>query len=198
MKLSFLLALLFSFLSFFQNQSDWENLKNAAHQLGFCVYRIDETYCKEHIGEYEKRQARGKEEEGEVHYFELKENWAKKRIQKFSSFHERSAKDFLMLFDVQQGPLPDSPDSYSYHGFIIIDLKNEINFIQIREDAKTAKCFIQSPNEYTMMENTLWREFMSGRLGIFSKKIHFFTNNTDTKYYGRFKTAFKKYQQSLN
>ena len=58
-----------------------------------------------------------------------------------------------------------------FYGFVLIDLTDTIDFTFHKKDLNQSIIIIKSDGENALMRNTLWREFMTGRLGHFFQKI---------------------------
>ncbi|MFD0864075.1 hypothetical protein ACFQ1M_17810 [Sungkyunkwania multivorans] len=156
-----------------EDLKEWTGLKDAAHDIGFCVFHLDMPFCDAHIEELERRQ----EEAGEdtdVYYFLMKEKWASKRIIDWAQRFEHDGKDGLLLFDIRQNRSPKNSKHYekSSNNFMLFSLKDSIQFAPARRLSEDKVIVtVLAEKDATILENVLWREFMSGRLGLLSKKI---------------------------
>lgn len=198
-----LLAVSFPIFSFSQNEkllqqdSSWLNLKTTAHQIGFCIYHSSQNHCVEHANEFAKRK-KTSPEDIEVHYFEMKKEWAESRLNKWAERQGQPVDNFMIFFDVAQKSSLERTDHEtvsSYFGFVIIDLTDSIYFNLQKIENNKSKITIASDDENAMMENFLWREFMTRRLGRYSGQIDFklIGKNTESDF-ENFKKAFLKYQ----
>jgi hypothetical protein len=195
MKLLFSLFL-FSSLCYAQN-NNWDKLKKSAHSIGFCIYNINEPHCNKHEATLKKYEENAKEDE-DVYYFLLKEDWAKKRLTEWAEQQQGNLKTHILLFDINQGfkyrNELNSPKANSR--FYILDLKDELT---LKIGYKRYSLTISHNNEPNILENSLWREFMSGRLGLLKKKIEFnaFSKSKPKKRLKVFKKRFLSYRTSL-
>ncbi|MFK8006540.1 MAG: hypothetical protein AB8H03_09220 [Saprospiraceae bacterium] len=153
--------------------SDWNGLKNAAHQIGFCIYHPSKKHCKDHSNELTKRE-KSAPEDLDIYYFEMKKEWAQNRLNKWSEQQAQPTENFLILFDIAQNKPSEKLATETFNlfrGFVLIDLTDSIQFIFSKKEKN--KMTIKSDGKNALMENTLWREFMTGRLGRFSNNIEF-------------------------
>jgi len=203
-KLIYYISILFFFnlsaKSCQKKTNQWEQLKTAAHKIGLCVYHTDEDFCFEHKNEFSKREQSINPEEEDLYYFEMKEDWAKKRVADHAGFEKRAKEEYLILYDVRQGPFvfkDKSKVETSSKSFVIVNLKDDFLFSQRTKTDYFSDCFIESTRENSIVENIFWREYMTGRGGrlvtraIFSKLKHKEKFNFDN-----FIKAFSSYQES--
>lgn len=187
---------LFSSLCYAQN-NNWDRLKKSAHNIGFCVYNINQTFCNAHQSLKTKYEQETKEDE-DVYYFLMQEDWAKKRITDWAEQQQGNPKTHILLFDINQGFMhrnkSNSPKANSR--FYILDLKNELI---LKTGYKGYDLTISHNNKPNILENSLWREFMSGRLGLLKKKIEFnaFSKSKPRKPLKVFKKRFIAYRTQL-
>ncbi len=195
-------SLLFSNHSFGQNKkttsqdSSWIAFKNTAHQIGFCIYHSSKNHCTDHSDEFFKRE-KETPEDFDTYYFEMKKEWAKNRLDEWEKRQIQPAEDFLILYDVAQNFSLEKTKTETYNlfqGFILIDLTDSIEFVFSNNN--NPEMIIKSKGKNALMENTLWREYMSGRLGRFSKKIDFklIGKNAEADF-EKFKEAFLLFQK---
>lgn len=208
LKLVIFLSFIFSNFSFCQseksNLSDsiaWESLKIVAHEIGFCIYHSSEKHCAEHSGELTKREKTASPDL-EVFYFEMKKEWAEKRLTEWSKRQEQPVENFLILFDVAQSKPSEETETETFNlfrGFVLIDLTDTIDFVFLEKKQARNKMAIKSDGQNALMENVLWREFMTGRLGRFSNHIEFglIGKNAETDF-EKFKKAFLIFQKVNN
>lgn len=207
-NLLILCFLLFSNLSFSQNEestkqdsSSWIVLKNAAHEIGFCIFHPSQNHCTDHLGELAKRE-KASPDDIEVHYFEMKKEWAQNRLDKWAERQNQPVEDFLILFDISQKHSLDRSEpekiTNSYRGFVLMDLTNTIDFTFHKKNKSESIMMIKSDEKNALMENFLWREFMTGRLGRFNSEINFklFGGNRKTGF-ENFKDAFSTFQKKI-
>jgi hypothetical protein len=211
MKFKFILFifLLFSNLSFSQNEdstiqdsSSWIVLKNAAHKIGFCIYHPSKNYCSDHSNEFAERDKNTPEDE-ETYYFEMKKEWAQNRLDKWAERHEQPVENLLILFDVSQKHSLNKSEPEktinSDRGFVWIDLTDTIDFTFHKKNKGESMMMIKSDGKNALMENFLWREFMTGRLGRFNPKIDFKLIGENRKTgFEKFKEAFFIFQKENN
>ncbi|WP_452596658.1 hypothetical protein [Pontimicrobium sp. MEBiC01747] len=185
--------ILFSSLSYAQN-NNWAKLKKSAHAIGFCIYNINEAYCNEHKAILNKHEG---EEDEEVHYFLMKEKWAKKRITDWAQQQKSHAKTHILLFDINQGFKYKNKlnNKKTNNRFYIIDLKDQL-ILKIGYKKYNITISNNKPN---ILENSLWREFMSGRLGLLKKRIEFnaFSKSKPNRHLKKFKKHFISYRTNL-
>lgn len=177
-----------------QDSTSWDSLKNAAHQIGFCIYHSSHNHCTDHSDEFAKRE-KETPDDMDTYYFEMKKEWAENRLDEWSKRQEQPVENFLILFDVAQDFSLEKtkPETYnSFKGFILIDLTDSIEFVFFNKN----KIIIKSDEKNALMENTLWREFMTGRLGRFSPSIDFdlIGKNAEADF-ENFKKAFLFFQK---
>ena len=201
-KIIIILLCFFSNIAFGQTvnkiNSDWNDLKKAAHQIGFCVFQSDQEICDEHKNELAKREKTAPEDQ-EVYYFEMKKEWAQNRLTKWSERQEQPIEDFIILFDVAQKSSLEKSTTETFNlfrGFILMDLTDTIDFTFHKKDLNQSMMNIESDEKNALMENALWREFMTGRLGRFSQRIDFklFGKNAAIDF-ENFKEAFFVFQK---
>lgn len=191
-------------LTFSQNNNSqdslvWENLKTASLQIGFDVFHAAHDYSSAFPNELNKREKNSPPDE-EVYYFELKKEWAQTRIKKWATQHDQPINNFLILFDVaQKSSLEKEKDEMvsNYQGFILIDLTDTINLSLQEKEKNTSTITIQSDGENALMENFLWREFMTHRLGRYNPMIQFdLIGKEHQMAFEQFKSAFLAFQRS--
>ncbi len=179
----------------------WGDLKVAAHQIGFCVYNTEMPFCNEHHAEKLKRQQEAGEEE--VDYFVMTEEWASQRISKWSERQKRDRESGVILFDIRQGKHPAGVTSNRkpYNSFVLFSLSDSIHFRNPRIiSAHGAMVTVTCKEQGVILENVLWREFMTGRLGRLVKSTSFnILTKSDVKLeYQKFQDAFKAFADNFN
>ena len=207
LQLIILLSLLIANFSFCQNEktteqdSTWVTLKSTAHEIGFCIYHPSKNHCTDHSGEFAERE-KTTTEDLDTYYFEMKKEWAQNRLEEWGKRQEQPAEDFLILFDVSQKSLSEKLEKEtinSYRGFVLIDLTDTIDFTFHKKNKGESMMMIKSDGENALMENFLWREFMTGRLGRFNPKIDFKLLGKNRKTgFEKFKEAFFIFQKKIN
>lgn len=196
-----LLSILPSILLGQEKREQWQRLKEASHAIGFCVYNTDMPFCNDHELEKEKReQAASKDDE--VFYFIMKKEWAAPRVAKWAQRQHKTPSSGLILFDIRQGKKPANVTrpQRPYNSFLLLSLSDSIAFNAWRtHDEYTAAFIVNSPGEQSMLENGLWREFMTGRLGRLVDKATFnivVDGGVNSKYQ-QFQQAFENFQQNF-
>jgi hypothetical protein len=131
----------------------------------------------------------------EVYYFLINPNWANNRL---SNLAKNNQSNYLILFDIDQKSFKKLYDSTktsnSYNMLSIIDLKQEYQFKTYRETDSLITFYISSNKKNSILTNTMWREFMSNRLGRLETEIEITLNGINArKDYYNFKKYFLKY-----
>jgi hypothetical protein len=192
---------LFNFKSYSQteksNDKSWLSFKNAAHRIGFCIYHIHQEICKEH-SQIKNELEKISEPESDVYYFKLHHLWAKKRLADWAESKASKSEDYFILFDIDQNSfkqlLDSTKTSNSYKMFSIFDLKDKFEF-----KMRWGTFYISSNRANSILTNTLWREFMSNRLGRLDSEIKISLSGTNTlNDYHNFKDAFIKFLKKTN
>lgn len=184
-----------------QNNAVWNELKASVHKIGFCIYNVNEAFCKEHKEARAKYEMESSEDE-DVNYFAMKEEWAKKRVKGWAKKQMLDENALLLLFDIDQG--------YKYkfkknrvkpnNKYFILNLKDDLSFKIKRLSKKQAlKCAISHRSKPNMLENTLWREFMTGRLGLIKNNVEFnvLARSKMRKKIKAFKECFYAYREKF-
>lgn len=171
----------------------WDSFKSSAHQIGFCLYHIEQDVCTEH-NQIEKELIKIHADTLDTYYFTLNENWAKERLTELASRNNTNSEDYLILFDIDQGAFRELYDSTTmsntYRMFSILDINNNYTFT-VRNRISKVLLIIQSDKENSIVSNGMWREFMSNRPGRLDKDISITINGKDAINSGNdFKTAF--------
>ncbi|WP_156112492.1 hypothetical protein [Lacinutrix jangbogonensis] len=180
-----------------QSDSEWKKLIKSAHNIGFCVYNTNQVFCDLHKSRYQELEKNYSNEDKEFFYVTMKEEWAKKRVVDWAK-NQSIAKEYLiLLFDINQG-FENDYDDYrrARFGFFVINLKDDLQFEVLRiYDKQPIRCIVYHENEPNILCNSLWREFMSGRLGALEKKVEFLVYNKNKRKFNIFKKRFLKYQK---
>lgn len=175
-----LLISLFSLKAYSQikksNNELWIDFKNSAHKIGFCIYHVKQEVCKEHLLiKNELKKVSKPESDSDIYYFLLNPKWAKKRLIDYSENNDSKPEDFLILFDIDQNSFKKLYDSTktsnSYKMFSILNLNDKFEFKTHRETNSNIIFYISSSRTNSILSNTMWREFMSNRLGRLDSKI---------------------------
>ncbi len=194
----------FSLLLFFnishtqENRDTWKALKESAHEIGFCVYNVNESFCDEHKIAKAKYEEEASEEE-DVNYFVMKEEWAKKRMKDWAVKQALDENALLLVFDIDQGYENRERKSYlkPNYKYFILNLKDNLEFkIEKRSKKKVFRCTISHKQKPNMLENSLWREFMTGRFGLLKKSVEFnvFSKSKVKRRLKSFKRHFQTYK----
>jgi hypothetical protein len=196
----FLLTVLGLNCSFGQVSSkEWDHLISKAHDIGLCAYALNQNRCDLHDNEAQKRKQKTNEEE--VIYFVLKEEWAKNRIKKWAEKYDSKQENVLILFDIRQGEYPVKSDKFKggLNGFLLFDLAEGPKVTVRQLDEHTLRCSFKKEKGSPILYNYLWREFMTGRLGIIETSTQFdiCTDGNTGKKYLEFKAAYSNYQKKI-
>ncbi|WP_340077527.1 hypothetical protein [Leptobacterium sp. I13] len=164
-----------SMLSQEKNQ-EWQQLKEAAHAIGYCTYHSNMSYCNEHIPEKNKREKKANKDE-DVYYFLMEEEWATTRVKEWATKQQNDPENYLIMFDILQGESINGQKTIQkpYNSFFILNLTDPIVIgLSSNMDGSIARVSIKVRNNNGLiLENTLWREFISNRTGLIQKNISF-------------------------
>lgn len=178
------------------NSETWNSFKESAHRIGFCIYQMQQEFCNKHAKtKQELEKISLPESLDEVYYFLINPNWANNRL---SNLAKNNQSNYLILFDIDQKSFKKLYDSTktsnSYNMLSIIDLKQEYQFKTYRETDSLITFYISSNKKNSILTNTMWREFMSNRLGRLETEIEITLNGINArKDYYNFKKYFLKY-----
>jgi len=156
----------------------------------------------EHEGELKRREQASNPEYEEVYYFTITEEWAKTRIENSTVLDEIAKGDFLVLMDIRQDTFLTKVDTTlkvypSYNKLMILNLENDFSFSYKRFGSAMVNAKIKSSAQESIIENTLWREFMSARLGLLLTEVTFPIGQLDKiEAFHLFEKAFKAYQST--
>ncbi|WP_130287504.1 hypothetical protein [Aquimarina brevivitae] len=180
-----------------KNEEKWQNLQAAAHRIGFCVYQVKETVCTAHQQKSKSKTAAYTETE-EVYYFEFDCTWANKRITNWADTNTTSAEQYLMLFDTDQKNTKTAPNttttSNSYGMFSILDCTLTYDYKTRVTASIGINATVIARKKNSILSNTLWREFMSGREGRLETTISIpLYGNNAAQDFEAFKEAFINY-----
>lgn len=148
-----------------KNQTNWASFKSLANDLGLCIYSIETSGCSPSDSILEALE--DKQKNGEVFYFELDTNWANRRIRDWAIRNKSEPEDYLMIYDIDQGykrRIDERAASTHFSMFAILDKRLDYELVHIQAE-RGSMIKINANKENSIMNNTLWREFMSGRLG---------------------------------
>ena len=183
-----------------QSNSNWNTLISSAHEIGYCLYHLDEVFCNAHLSRYNELLKNSESHEDELNYFTMKEEWARKRIEDWANSQALPKASLLLFFNINQGFEGDTGKFNSKpHGFFIVSLKNDLQFKVLNRYKKLAlMCSIFHKDKPNILYNIMWREFMSGRIGLIENEVEFIVSNKHNinRYFKIFKTEFFKYQKS--
>ncbi|MEM9339179.1 MAG: hypothetical protein AAGA66_10655 [Bacteroidota bacterium] len=148
-----------------KNQTNWASFKSLANDLGLCIYSIETSGCSPSDSILEALE--DKQKNGEVFYFELDTNWANRRIRDWAIRNKSETEDYVMIYDIDQGykrSIDERAASTHFSMFAILDKRLDYELVHIQAE-RGSMIKINANKENSIMNNTLWREFMSGRLG---------------------------------
>ncbi|MFD1294977.1 hypothetical protein ACFQ5N_14125 [Lutibacter holmesii] len=177
------------------NNELWLALKNSAHNIGFCVYNVQQEPCIEHLHIKNELEKISETPDTDINYFLLNPKWAKDRLTELSKNNNSKLENYIILFDIDQNSFKKLNDSTktsnSYKMFSIFNLNNEFEFKTHRETVTHVTFFILSNTTSSILSNTMWREFMSNRLGRLDSKIEISLNGANAMSdYHKFKNSF--------
>lgn len=172
----------------------WITFKNSAHNIGFCVYHIQQEACEEHLQIKDELQ-KISDSDSEVHYYELNPEWAKNRLISLAKNNASKPESYFILFDIDQSSYSklynSTKTSNSYKMFSVIDIKNKFEFKTHRKTNSSVIFKIVSSRANSILTNTMWREFFSHKLGRLSSEIEVtLTGPTSINDYHSFKDKF--------
>nr|WP_321237344.1 hypothetical protein [uncultured Psychroserpens sp.] len=195
------LALLISMPVCAQNNSDWDKLIASAHAIGFCLYNTEEVFCDLHASRYDELEKKRNVEDEELHYFIMKEGWAKKRVADWAERQSLARETMVLFFDISQGFETDYGSiRHKPFGFFVVSLDDDLKFKVLKTYKKQAmSCAVFHESKPNILANILWREFMSGRLGLLDNNVEFLVYNEANirKKFKVFKKRFFKYQKKV-
>lgn len=199
-----IICILFSFFnsesyaqSVLLNDKTWNSFKESAHAIGFCVYHKQQEVCNKHSG-IKQELEKISEPDSDIYYFTIKPSWANKRINDWAKTKESNADNYFILFDIDQKShkqLYDSTKtSNSYTMFSVFNLKHKYQFKVRKKTDSDVIFYISSNSKNAILSNTMWREFMSNRLGRLDTEIEISLHGTNAVTdYHNFKEAFLKF-----
>ena len=201
--------LCFSSTSYSQNESDWGKLVESAHKIGYCLYNINQQFCDVHIAEYERLVEEASKVEPEEHYFVMREEWAKERVinwaERVSGWENKTklkVENLLLFFKIPQDTIDEVPIATieTTFAFFVVNLEDDLKFsIKKRHKNVALNCSISHKVEPNMLWNILWREFMSGRLGLLKNNVEFtvFSHSKIRKKFRIFKRFFYRLKEEI-
>ncbi len=175
----------------------WIAFKNSAHNIGFCVYHIQQEACEDH-SEVKDELLKISDPESEVYYYQLDSKWAKNRLISLAKNNASKPENYFILFDVDQGSFAKLYDSTktsnSYKMFSVFDLRDNFEIKTHRKSNSSIIFKIVSDRASSILTNTMWREFFSHRLGRLSSEIEIsLIGSTSLKDYHSFKDKFMNF-----
>jgi hypothetical protein len=214
MKFKILYVSLFlSFISFSQNKSEWNQLLEAAHNIGYCLYNINHQFCNKHIATQNRLIIEASEDESEIHYFVMKEQWSKERV---TTWEERvnswdtipkvDKNNLILFFDINQyyihfdflRQVKSDSGFFGHSSFFVVNLGDDLKF-KINKGYKNLalNCSIFHDLEPNILYNIMWKEFMSGRYGLLENKVEFgiASNSKIRKKFRKFKRQFYRFKK---
>ncbi len=154
-----------------RDPTHWDDLQSAAHALGVCVYQVGNAQCREHdVILTNHKEAL---ENDERYYFLLDSAWATRRIQDWATERSSDPMHYLMLLDADQGferGPPKSRSTSSLPGMFAL-LDKRLSYQITSNGAGSDLSILLRTQQKTILSNTLWREFMSGRLGLMNERL---------------------------
>lgn len=179
----FYISFFFYLTSFSQNKAEWSKLLESAHDIGYCLYNVNQEFCNDHIATQNRLINEMPEDQPEVTYFVMEQEWAKERVTEWAKRYtnwENSSQlnknNLVLFFDINQSYIQFNSlrEIKSHSSFFIVNLEDDLKF-KINKGYKNLalNCSIYHDSEPNMLYNILWREFMSGRLGLLENKVEF-------------------------
>lgn len=177
--------------------TNWNSFKAAAHKIGLCIYHTDWEVCREHSA-IKSELVKISDPESDVYYFPINSSWANSRLNAWAETNTSHPSNYLILFDIDQHSskkLSDSTQtSNSYGMFSILDLKQVYQFKERQQSETQLTFYISTIRENSILTNTMWREFMTHRLGRLDDKINISLSGINALYdYQHFKAAFIRF-----
>lgn len=183
------ISLFLGLLTFSQNNVEWDELLDSAHNIGYCLYNVNQQFCNEHIATQNRLVSEAPEDEPEIHYFVMEEQWAKERVEgwiervtNWENDMTMNKANLVLFFDINQyyihfdslRKIKSDSGFFGYSSFFVVNLEDDLKF-KINKGYKDSalNCSVYHDSEPNMLYNILWREFMSGRLGLLENKIEF-------------------------
>lgn len=199
--LIYLIAVFFCSASLAQTTSSeresWDSFKEAAHEIGFCIYHFQQNACNEHF-DVKQQLEKISDPNSDVYYFRLEASWANERLSGWAETNESSPDNYFILFDIDQRSIRQLYDSTktsnSYMMFSIIDLRDQFRIENYSRSGSGTTFKISANRPEAFMSNAMWREFMSNRLGRLENTISIsLTGPNALEDYSEFKEAFLKF-----
>lgn len=156
------------------NSEAWIAFKNSAHNIGFCVYHIQQEACDDHLQIKDELQ-KNSDSDSENHYYTLNPEWAKNRLISLAKNNASKPERYFILFDIDQSSFNKLYDSTktsnSYKMFSVFDIKNKFQIKTHRKTNASVIFKIVSSRANSILTNTMWREFFSHRIGRLNSQI---------------------------
>ncbi|WP_299125346.1 hypothetical protein [uncultured Winogradskyella sp.] len=203
----------FSVVSYSQTKEDWDKLLDSPHNIGYCLYNVNQQFCNEHIATQNRIISEASEDEPEIHYFVMEEKWARERVTEWAervTHWENNTRlnkaDLLLLFDINQyyihfdllRQIKSESSFFGHSSFFVVNLEDDLKF-KINKGYKNLalNCSIYHDSEPNMLYNIMWREFMSGRLGLLENEVEFgiASDFKIRKKFRRFKRCFYRFKK---
>lgn len=203
----FYVSFFLSLISFSQNNDEWNQLLESAHNIGYRLYNINQSFCDVHINEYNRLVKESAESEPEAHHFVMIEQWAKDRVinwvKRVTDWQDRSqlnVDNLLIFFRSTQDSVVEVPIATveTAASFFVVNLEDDLKFSVNKSYKKIAlNCSIYHDKKPNILWNIFWREFMSGRHGLLKNKVEFtaFSNSRIRKKFRRFKRYFYRFKK---
>lgn len=212
MKLLVAYLLFFATLgSFSQNTTNkqWDNILHSAHNLGYCLYNVNQQFCNAHIIKHEQLAKEMSTNELEINCFIMKEEWAKQRVENWaervSGWKNRtklSVENLVLFFRISQDNIGEVPIATieTASAFFVVNLEDDLKFF-VRKSYKNIalNCVISHKQKPNILWNILWREFTSGRQGLLKNEVEFtvFSNSKIRRNFRIFKRHFYKIKEEI-
>ena len=179
------------------NDEIWNSFKESAHRIGFCIYHAQREACNKH-SEIKHELEKVSEPESEIYYFQIKPLWANNRLSDWAKTKKSNSDNYFILFDIDQKSIKKLYDSTktsnSYMMFSVFDLTYKYQFKVRQKTDSDVTFYISSNAEKSILTNTMWREFISNRLGRLDTEIKISLNGINALGdYHNFKEAFIKF-----
>lgn len=181
--------LLIGLTSFSQNKDEWHQLLESAHNVGYCLYNVNQQFCNDHLATQNRLISEAPEDEPEIHYFVMEEQWAKERVidwaERVTNWENDTVlneDDLVLFFDVNQHyihfdsliHIKSDSEFFGHSNFFVVNFNDDLKFkINKRYKNLALNCSIYHDKEPNMLYNIMWREFMSGRYGLLENKVEF-------------------------
>ncbi|WP_412561504.1 hypothetical protein [Winogradskyella sp. MIT101101] len=200
------LAFFYCFINYSQSTSEWNRLLESSHEIGYCLYNINQKFCSKHIEAYNHLVKETEDVEPEVHHFVMREEWAKNRVttwaERVTGWEDRTkldVKNLVLFFSIPQDLVGDIPIATveTVSSFFVVNLEDDLKFSVEKSYKKIAmNCSISHKGKPNMLYNIFWREFMSGRLGLVKNEVEF-TVSSGSKVKKKFRVFRRRFKRLM-